>query len=382
LEQRKRNELIFWRDVPVDVERGAFEYISEQWGNKVIFISYNGYSKERNQCNWENNLEEIILSDQDDIEQFVNEIINKYPSAIHIFNGFRGKTKKYLKRLSKVKNIKLGILAERPSYSGSIIKMTFRKIATWALYRYYSFKYSKNLSLFLALGQKGVDSYKLFGFKDDTLFPFMYNPLVKVSSENIDTSIIHQTEIIKMLYLGRFSGVFKGVDILLKAIKTIDKRNWQLDFVGGYGDLKDKVLEITSANEHLHFKGTWKSDDVISKISKYDICVIPSKFEGWNLISNEAINAGIGVIVTNQATSDELIEASGAGIVVPANNEKALREAILKVLNHPELIQEFKEKAKIYAPKISSKVVGNYFIDIMDYVFYHDSETRPKCPWL
>ena len=371
--------MIFWRDVPVDVERGAFEYISNHWGNKVIFVSYSDYAKEREQCQWgNNNLEEIILESQDNAEKYVKDLLNKYPNAIHIFNGFRGKTKIYLKRYVKNKNTKIGILAERPSFFGTKMKGFLRGKAIWALYHFYSFRYNKKINVFLALGQKGVDTYKSLGFNNTSLFPFMYNPLVK-PFKKID--IKNKSDVIKMLYIGRFSAVFKGVDVLLEAIKKIDKLNWQLDFVGGYGDLKDKVLDLAKLHTHVGFKGTWKSDEVISKISEYDLCIIPSKYDGWNLISNEAINAGVGAIITDQATSDELIKASGAGIVVPANNAEALSEAILKVLNNPELVHEFKKKAQIYAPKISSKVVGDYFIDIMDYTFDQKSESRPKCPW-
>lgn len=381
MHKNKRDELIFWRDVPVDVERGAFEYISEHWGNEVIFISYNGFSKERNQVQWGNNkLNEIILSDEENIDKYIGEIFSKYPNAIHIFNGFRGKTKKYLKRFAKNKNAKIGIIAERPSYFGSETRVIFKNIAILAMYRYYAFRYSDKIGVFLTMGQKGVDIYGELGFKKNLLYPFMYNPLVKKSSNN--NEILNKSNLIKILYVGRFSATFKGVDVLIEAVQSIDKENWQLDFVGGYGDLKEKVIDFAMSNEHVQYKGTWKSDEVISRMSGYDICIIPSKYDGWNLIANEAINAGIGVIITNQATSDELIRASGAGIVIPANNVKALIEAMNLVIMRPELLLEFKKNARSYAPKISSQVVGDYFIDIMDHTFYQQLNERPKCPWM
>lgn len=380
MQQYKRDELIFWRDTPVDVERGAFEYISDHWGNKVKFISCGGYSKERAQCQWgNNNLEEIILEGQDNSEKYVKDLFNKYPNAIHIFNGFRGKTKIYLKKYVENKNTKIGILAERPSYFGTKIRVSLKRIAIWSLYHFYSARYDKKIDVFLALGQKGVDTYRLLGFNGNALFPFMYNPLI---GPNEKTVIEKKTNSINMLYIGRFSATFKGVDILLEAIKTIDKQNWQLDFVGGYGDFRNEVINFAKSHAHVRFKGTWKSDEVISKIKEYDLCIIPSKYDGWNLISNEAINAGVGVIITDQAGSDELVKVSGAGIVVPADNVEALSEAILKVLNNPELVQQFKKNAQIYAPRISSEVVGKYFIDVMDYTFYQKSKSRPKCPWL
>lgn len=376
MKEIKRDELIFWRDVPVDVERGAFEYLTEKWGNSVIFICHSDYSNERKQCEWDaGGLQQIILENQSDPESTIKEIFREHPNAVHFFNGFRGKFKDVLKRYAKDNSKKLCILAERPNYYST---NKFNNSLVNNLYRYYSFIYSRKIDLFLTMGQKGKITYSQLGFNNDRLFPFMYNPSIR-RDDKVDSNFDPQE--IKLLYIGRLNSGFKGVDILMNSLKMINAQNWKLDFVGGYGDLKDEILNLAKNNQKINYKGTWKSEDVVSKIKEYDLCIVPSRYDGWNLIANEAINAGVGVVISDQATSDELIRASGAGIVFQAGNEMKLAEAITSVLENPHVITEFKKNARSYASKISSEIVGQYFIDIVDYTFYKKSNERPKCPW-
>ena len=81
----ERDELIFWRNVPVDVERGAFEYISKNWGKKVIFSCYSDYSTERKQCEWDaDGLQQIILENHSKPDKTIEEIFDKYPNVFLI----------------------------------------------------------------------------------------------------------------------------------------------------------------------------------------------------------------------------------------------------------------------------------------------------------
>lgn len=90
---------------------------------------------------------------------------------------------------------------------------------------------------------------------------------------------------------------------------------------------------------------------------------------------------GIGTIASDEAVSDEIITASGAGIVVPTRSPKELASAMQKVIDNPNLAQEWGENAKNYEKKISPETVGKYFIDILDYTFYNIGQLRPECPW-
>ena len=105
-------------------------------------------------------------------------------------------------------------------------------------------------------------------------------------------------------------------------------------------------------------------------MQEYDVVVVPSRYDGWNLLVNEAINAGVGVIATNHAVSDEVVSSSGAGLVVPANNSKKFAEAMQLVIDNPNIIPTWKKNALDFIPRISPRTVGEYLIDILDHNFY------------
>src|SRR5690606_20486483 len=106
---------------------------------------------------------------------------------------------------------------------------------------------------------------------------------------------------IKLLYVGRFSKYTKGTDVLIKSLSNIRNDNWKIDFVGGYGDHKKTVIKWIKENKNANFLGHWNSLDVCKKMQSYDICIVPSKFDGWNVLVNEALRANIGVICTEEA---------------------------------------------------------------------------------
>lgn len=180
--------------------------------------------------------------------------------------------------------------------------------------------------------------------------------------------------------MGRFQYSTKGIDFIQRAVRRIETDNWTLDMAGGYGPDRDDILKWIKSDDRVNFIGAWNSNDVISMINKYDVVIVPSKGEGWNMIVHEAVAASVGVIVTDQAVSHELIEASGAGIVIPSYSVKDLTDAMNLVIENNDIINQWKMKAKEYQYKIDPKVVANYFLDIMDWIYY-SSTCKPECPW-
>ena len=71
-------QLIWWRDVPIDVEWGLLDYLSKFWKGKIVIVCANDFSSERVSCSWkkqgDNNMEFIIGNLDSDINK--NKITN------------------------------------------------------------------------------------------------------------------------------------------------------------------------------------------------------------------------------------------------------------------------------------------------------------------
>lgn len=379
----KRDVLIYWFSQPPKVERGAYNEVSKKWDNTVYYISYEDWGADRKKLKWDdNNFGKAIfisLASENNKELFVKQILDNNPEAINIIPGFTSPISKIVLEYAKNKKIKLCVVTERPvpfySKTGTLFRV-LRYFYKKAKYSYIYFETRDLVDAVMPLGKLGVDEYNRVGWPKNRLFPFMYCPELKMYEPRLKEK---NEDIIKFLYVGRFMYSTKGIDYIQKAIKGIRYDNWMLDMAGGYGKDKDEILKWIKTQKHVNYVGSWDSNKVIENIRNYDCVIVPSKGEGWNMIVHESIAASVGVIVTNLAVSDELIASSHAGIVIRAFSVRALRKAMENVIHNPSLINEWKCNAHDYQNLVQPSVVAEYFIKIMDNIYYHGNE--PACPW-
>ena len=98
--------------------------------------------------------------------------------------------------------------------------------------------------------------------------------------------------------------------------------------------------------------GQTPRDALLREMSEADVFVFPSLFEGFALVILEAMAAGLPVIATPNTAGPDLIEHEKEGLIVPAGDANALREAMECLLNDPERARSMgraaHEKAKEY----------------------------------
>ncbi len=379
-----RDELIFWFDQPPKVSLGAFNYVANNWGNKVMYISDHGYGEHRKLINWDNSdygdAETVILSELDNEQEFIKEIFDKYPDAIHIMNGFCSTIESKIRQYVKRDGVKLVVHTEKPL--GSKHSFTFEKLVrnflTPIKYKRICKEYSAYVDAVIPLGKWGKELFESYGWDRDKVFPFMYCPILSDVNEMAHT----KGEKVRFLYVGRFNYKSRGLDLLMKSFdKLADDDRWSLSLGGGYGDKKDEVISWAKNNPKVNYMGILPAETVGNVMCEHDVYIVATRADGWNSQINESLNAGSGVITSDEAVSDELIEASGAGFVVRANSVSSLYKAILKVLDNPEIVDDWRSKALEYKNRITGSSVGSYLTDILDYTFYNSGE-YPICPWL
>lgn len=375
--------LIWWRDVPIDVEWGLLDYLSEHWGNDIYIVCANDFDMDRKICSWD-------VQKKENIHFIIGELKSQYNKqkieqllemdALHVFSGIKGGHKWCLDMLKKKfpKGHNSIIIMESPSLYGSKIKRRLKKLMYPIIYRYYNVKYGKMFNALLTIGKEAKDIYAFYGWPKDSIYPFMYLPRIECDIEEQNPEC---SKNIKALYIGRFEYDTKGVKILMDAIDNISINDgWHFDFVGGYGTQKDEVIEWCNNTNNINFCGSWSSDSVVKNMSKYDLCVVPSLYDGWNMAPFQTINAGIGCLISDRAGSYELIESSGAGKVFSVDDCGILKDILNEVISNPKMIGEWKKNAVLFREKINQEIVGDYFIQIIKYCF-GEIEQKPSCPW-
>ena len=374
-------EIVFWQLMPSHHQSGVMRYLAQNRNNKVHTVFDMQMLPERKKLGWQSpNLSTIykhFLEDKTSPRKFVSDFIDGHRDAIHILSGFRGcqSVDSAWAKLRQYPVSRLAVIAERPNL------LTWKSHLKKFWYKHFIEKYKHRFKAILPMGRLGVKWFQGIGCSDDILFPYMYqhdNSTIQKKSQATKV----RSDDVKFIYTGQFIRR-KGCDLLLEATRLLPSNGWSMDLVGEGHELGDYIkLFIDSNKLPVRYIGKWSSSEVISCLKEYDVCIVPSRHDGWGMVVNEAIEAGLGVIVSDRTGAYDLVNASGAGIVVPANNISALSGAMQSVLDNPGLVSLWRKQATEYAPRICASSVGSYLHDVLTYSFLDKGIKKPEAPWL
>jgi len=132
-----------------------------------------------------------------------------------------------------------------------------------------------------------------------------------------------------ILYLGRLEPE-KGLFYLLEAFKRLKQRIDSICLlIAGDGSLAKWVEQQASSETSIYYMGRLVGERVWEAYAISDIFVLPSHFDSWGLVVNEAMASGLPVIVTDRVGCvDDLVENKRTGLIVPAEAPEELLDAM------------------------------------------------------
>lgn len=368
-------EHVFWLEHHPRSISGLIEYLA-QYDKVYCICCDDDIFENRSSMGWTNdsffNVEFVYLTQLKSPHEFLLEFCNKHKGAVNYIMGIRSGniskiTRKYLLKSSENK---IFMIAERPYFYG---KGRFLSLLLRLLYFWYGFIYRDKITGVFAMGELGVDSYK--SWAHGNVFPFLYprfNDIDTYDVENISFPI-------RALYVGQLD-YRKGIDILVDVFDKLPPQI-HLDVVGANGNIQEQIKQRILDTPNVDYLGVWNSSEVAKKTSFYDLCIVPSRYDGWGMYVMEALEAGVGVITTNETGSKDLVMASGAGMIVKSNSFDSLKLVLDNVVENPEILIRWKCNARSYKNKISRDSVGKYVRDIVSSLSVADMY-NVKAPWL
>ena len=105
----------------------------------------------------------------------------------------------------------------------------------------------------------------------------------------------------------------------------------------------DQALEPLASSGRVRLTGYLDREDLARVIAGAAALVYPSIYEGFGLPPLEAMACGVPTIVSNAASLPEVV--GDTGIVVSPHDTEALREAMLRMIESPQLRQELGAQA-------------------------------------
>ena len=138
------------------------------------------------------------------------------------------------------------------------------------------------------------------------------------------------------LYVGRLEPA-KDIAGLLDAFAQVSERSGYVHLcVVGDGALRSLVDRAASSAQRVHFLGRLSGEALWNSYAAADVLVLPSLFEPWGLVVNEAMAAGLPVIASDAVGCvDDLVIDGQTGIVIDAGSRQGLASAMTRLAENP-----------------------------------------------
>lgn len=149
--------------------------------------------------------------------------------------------------------------------------------------------------------------------------------------------------------IARMNAHYKGHENFLRAVARLRARFPQLEvLLIGDGPLRpglERETENLGIRDQVQFLGDRR--DIAALLACLDISVVPSSSESLSNVILESMAAGVPVVATRVGGNAELLE--GRGSLVPYGDDRALAEALDRLLRDPALRSELAIKARQFA---------------------------------
>lgn len=300
-------------------------------------------------------------------------IIHKYavrPNTVHIFGGIKGTRTgwKAIRLVALKTKSKIIVMSEAPDLRG--FRRITRTFLAWGIEKVFKWR----ISAVLYIGTDAKLWYERNGFSKEILFPFSY--VVHDSSSNVYE--VFENKKPKFVFVGSLIEL-KGVDRLLDSFSGFS--GFTLDIYGEGKELVKLKRKVEKRNlvEQVFFRENVPNSQIRQILSRYDFLVLPSYYDGWGAVVNEALMDGVMVIVSDACGSSFLIEKNSMlGYVFQSDNPESLRKTLVAACRDfesfsPDRRREIKNWAK---KNISGEVIAKYFISVLDIVL--NGKVKPK----
>lgn len=136
-----------------------------------------------------------------------------------------------------------------------------------------------------------------------------------------------------LLYCGRLVDV-KRVDVLIDGFSRIatDRPQWHLVIVGD-GPLCDELRQRVPIDlrDRVHWLGFQQFNEVCMCYRACDVLVLPSRFEPWALVINEAVASGLAIVTTNVVgAAAELVRDGVNGCIIKPGSVGAMVGGLMR----------------------------------------------------
>ncbi|MCK4377359.1 MAG: glycosyltransferase family 4 protein [Actinomycetia bacterium] len=232
-------------------------------------------------------------------------------------------------------------------------------------------------TLHMSSGKNCTNYLQYYNVEKDKILEYPFSSVnytkkdLKPLSENEITNKKNKEGLNKivLLTIGQFIPR-KGINILLKAYKDLNYNNVSLLIIGG-GSLKNEYLNyIKKYNiRNVIIKNFLQKDELVNYYKISDIFILPTTYDIWGLVINEAMSFGLPIITTNKCGSAiDLVKEEYNGYIFKVNDVEDLNCKLKLLIENKELRKKFSLNSKTIIIKYTIKNMVKKYLDAINFI--------------
>lgn len=222
--------------------------------------------------------------------------------------------------------------------------------------------------------------YQGLGFRPERTYPFAYFRRGATEAEHRHPEGAMDT--LDLVYVGQLIRR-KGVDLLLSAMASpsADEARVRLTIVGdgaGRGELEARA-EALGIGDRVLFAGVVPSSEIRLRIAAADVLALPSRWDGWGLVVNEAFSVGVPVVVSDRCGAADIVDHGRDGLVFRSEDVADLRGCIRRLLD-PGVLETMAVRATSTGRLLTAERAAAYLVECLRHMV-GDRDLAPTPPW-
>ncbi len=142
----------------------------------------------------------------------------------------------------------------------------------------------------------------------------------------------------------------KGLDLLLAAFATLPE-NARLLLIGREAELPQMLATLPeTVRLRIRYEGFHAPDTLPKFFAQANVFVLPSRYDGWGVVVNQALGAGLPIIASDQVgAAHDLVRENENGFLFSAGNTNALSETMRRFTDTPALCEKMSASSLAFA---------------------------------
>jgi glycosyltransferase involved in cell wall biosynthesis len=264
------------------------------------------------------------------------------------------------KNISQVNAITgLGYIFTSATWRTRLLRRSMRWLLPWLL--------NRQLSLVLVQNPDDRSALIDLGIKQERM--------VLIPGSGVDTDALQPLPEPEAPFTFGFAGRLltdKGIRTLVAAHGILRSQGLDANLIiAGNPDLANPASVLLEEVEEWNRRPgiTWLGhiDDIRSLWQRCHLAVLPSHREGLPVSLLEAAACGRPLIATDAPGCREIVLEDETGLLVPIENPAALAQAIMRLVESPELRARYGKSARrLVVDKLSARIIGSSIVELYD----------------